>query len=104
MGLTSAEVFQRAQDATEAGDYGKALAWYQAFREKYPDDAERSTWALYEIGFLHHKMGDDATALKLFDELLAQYQAPGAETLPPGPKALAGKVKALIQEQRYPTR
>ena len=100
-GLTPAEVFQRAQDASDAADYSRALAWYQAYLTTYPDDPERSPWAQYEIAFLHHKMGDDAGAVKLFDELIARYQS-GGEGLPPAPLVLAQKVKALIQEQRSP--
>jgi outer membrane protein assembly factor BamD (BamD/ComL family) len=100
-GLTPAEVFQQAQVASDSGDYNRALAWYQAFLAKYPDDPERSPWAQYEIAFLHHKMGDDAGAVKLFDELIASYQA-GGEGLPPAPLVLAQKVKTLIQEQRSP--
>ncbi len=63
-GLAPAEAFQKAQEASEAGDYTRALAWYEAFLAKYPDDPERSPWALYEIAFLHHKMGDVEVFLK----------------------------------------
>jgi tetratricopeptide (TPR) repeat protein len=98
-GLSPAEYFQRAQEASDASRYKLALAYYQKFQEEYPEELERNLWASYEIALLYHKMGQNRTALELFDALLAEYAAAGDASLPQGPKILAEKVKARIEEQ-----
>ena len=97
-GLTPAEVFQRAQDASDSGDYRRAVAYYEGFLGQTGIDASRGAWARYETALLYHKLGDDDTALAKFDELLALYET--GTTLPDGPKILAESVKASILEKR----
>lgn len=94
--MTTAELFQHAQDASEKGDYKIAIDYYKIFQQKYPDDVDHNTWASYEIAFIYHKMGDDKKALALFDDLLALY-AKADNKLPDGPRILAEKVKAEIE-------
>ena len=96
-GLTSAEYFQRAQEATAQHDYGLAMRWYAAFRERFADDPSpremaRLLWAEYEIAFLYHKMGDDDTALRLLRALVRSYEQPAAADYPAGPRTLALRV------------
>ena len=98
--LTPAEIFQKAQDASDRSDYSVALQYYHLFQEKFHDDAEHQAWASYEIAFIYHKMGDDTKALALFDELLARYTS--GEKLPEAPRILAEKVKARIQSDLQP--
>jgi outer membrane protein assembly factor BamD (BamD/ComL family) len=95
--LTPADLFQKAQEASDAGRYPLALEYYKAFQERFPDERDRNLWARYEIALLHHKMGDDATAVRMFDELLAEYSGENAAELPQGPRILAEKVKARIE-------
>jgi outer membrane protein assembly factor BamD (BamD/ComL family) len=97
-GLTPAEVFQRAQDASDSGDFRRALAYYEGFLGQTGIDPSRGAWARYETALLYHKLGDDDTALAKFDELLALYAT--GTTLPEGPKILAENVKASILEKR----
>jgi tetratricopeptide (TPR) repeat protein len=97
-GLTPAEVFQRAQTASDNGDYRRALAYYEGFLAEPGIEAQRVAWARYESALLYHKLGDDDTALARFDELLALYETDA--TLPEGPKILATSVKAAILEKR----
>lgn len=97
-GLTPAEVFQRAQTASDGGDFRRALAIYQAFLAQPDVDPERGAWARYEVGLLHHKMGDDDAALASFDDLLALYAT--NPQLPEGPKILATNVKDDILAKR----
>jgi outer membrane protein assembly factor BamD (BamD/ComL family) len=92
--LTPAEIFQKAQDASDKSDYAAALQFYKLFQEKFPGDVEHQVWASYEIAFLYHKMGDDKTALVILDELLARYAK--GEKLPEAPRILAEKVKERI--------
>jgi len=96
-GLTPAEYFQRAQEATAQHDYGLAMRWYAAFRERFADDPSpqqvaRRLWAEYETAFLYHKMGDDETALRLLRALVRSYEQPAAADYPEGPRALALRV------------
>ena len=100
-GLSAAEIFQRAQDAAEKGDSLAAIRYYEAFKEKRPDDRERVAWASYEIAFLYHKMKKDDTSLLLLDELLAQYAKEG-DALPAAPRILAEKLKTRLQSKAAP--
>lgn len=93
-GLTPAEVFQRAQDASDGGDYKRALAYYEGFLAQPGIDAQRAAWARYEAALLYHKLGDDDVALARIDDLLGRYEAD--PTLPAGPKILATNLKNAI--------
>ena len=100
--IAPAEYFQYAQEASTGGDYGLAMIWYEAFREHYgadPAPAERNLllWAEYEVAFLHHKMGDDRTAVRLLGELIARYDAPEAANYAPAPRILALRVIDELQ-------
>lgn len=97
-GLTPAEIFQRAQDASDGGDFERALAYYEGFLAQPGIDAQRAAWARYEAALLFHKMGEDDTALARIDDLLARYQADA--TLPEAPKILAANLKDAILKAR----
>jgi outer membrane protein assembly factor BamD (BamD/ComL family) len=100
--LTPAEIFQRAQDASDKADYSTALQYYKLFQDKFPDDRERQAWASYEVAFIYHKMGDSKKALVMLDDLLARYAK--GEKLPEAPRILAEKVKARIEaDLKLPT-
>lgn len=90
--LGPAETFQRAQDASGAGNYALAIRYYTAYRDSHPDNKDRDIWALYEIAFNYHKMGKTTKAIEILDQLLKQYQTEG-NTLPPAPRILAQKLK-----------
>jgi outer membrane protein assembly factor BamD (BamD/ComL family) len=95
-GLSAAEIFQRAQDAVGKGDYDLAITYYSLVPKNFPDDTEHGVWAAYEIAFLYHKMGKNGTALTLLQQLLDRYGT-GGDTLPPGPRILAQKLKARLE-------
>jgi len=95
-GLGAAEIFQRAQDAADRGDFELGITYYTLYRDKFPDDAEHDAWASYEIAFLYHKMGKNDTALTLVNQLLDQYARQG-DTLPPAPRILADKLKTRLE-------
>jgi outer membrane protein assembly factor BamD (BamD/ComL family) len=97
-GLSAAEIFQRAQDAADKGDSLAAIRYYEAFKEKRPDDSERIAWASYEIAFLYHKIKKNDTALVLLDQLLAVYANEG-DGLPAAPRILAEKLKTRIEHK-----
>ena len=100
--ITPAEYFQHAQEATAASDYHLAMAWYEAFRERYADNPTPGQqnlllWAEYEVAFLHHKRGDDRTAVRLLSELIARYDTPEAAAYAPAPRILALRVIDELQ-------
>jgi outer membrane protein assembly factor BamD (BamD/ComL family) len=95
--LSAAEIFQRAQDASDRGDYTLAIRYYDTVPTSYPDDVNHVTWASYEIAFLYHKMGKHAQALTLINQLLDKYDKEG-NTLPPAPRVLASKLKVRLQD------
>jgi outer membrane protein assembly factor BamD (BamD/ComL family) len=95
-GLTVGEIFQRAQDAADKGDYSLATAYYTDFQQKYPEDTQHGVWASYEIAFIAHKTGRNDTALSLLDALLARYAKEG-DALPPAPRTLAENLKARLE-------
>lgn len=95
--MSPPEFFQAARDAVAQRDYGSAMRYYQVYLERFPaaeDPAEMegNLWAEYEIAFLHHKLGDDATAAELLGRLIARYDGEGGEDLPPAPGRLARRV------------
>jgi len=90
--LSAAESFQRAQDAADNGDYALAIRYYATFRQNNPNNPDRDIWALYEIAFNYHKMGKNAMAVSLLDQLLQQYQN-DTGNLPPAPRVLALKLR-----------
>jgi len=96
-GLSAAEIFQRAQDASDRGDYLLAMRYYSLIQTSYPDDINHRTWASYEIAFLYHKMGKNEMALSLLNELLDRYAKEG-DKLPPAPDILATKLKTRLEE------
>jgi len=98
--LKPREYFQLAQQAVvERGDYDTALFYYQTFLKRVPEDIQRTVEAEYEIAFIRYKQNDPA-AEQLFKDLLARYDAEGAELLPAWPKVLAEKLLAQINAQK----
>ena len=95
-GLSAEEMFQRAQDAGDRGNYSLGMTYYSLVQEKYPDDKAHVAWASYEIAFLYHKMGKNETALSLINQLLDQYGKEG-DALPPAPLLLAQKLKTRLE-------
>jgi hypothetical protein len=100
-GLSPAEFFQRAQEASDSGRYATAQKYYEVFLERFPEETERRLWAKYEVAFLYHKTGKDKLALEGIEALLEEY-ALGPPELPQGPRILAEKVKARIEEEQKP--
>jgi outer membrane protein assembly factor BamD (BamD/ComL family) len=95
--LTAGEIFQRAQDSVDRGDYALGITLYALCQQRYPDDVSHQVWASYEIAFIYHKMGQNAKALELFNDLLARYAKEG-DALPPAPQVLAQKLKTRLEE------
>lgn len=71
----SAEVyFQRAQAASDQGQYDEALALYRDFLADRPEASREYVFsARYEVAFLLAKKRQDAEAIAGFEALLADY-------------------------------
>lgn len=100
--LAPAEYFQHAQEATVNTDYALAMQYYQTFRDRFagggfPEQIGRLLWADYEIAFLHHKQGEDETAIELLVTLVERYEQQDAVGYPAGPRTLALRVIAELQ-------
>jgi outer membrane protein assembly factor BamD (BamD/ComL family) len=96
-GLSPAEFFQRAQEASDETKYELALKYYTTFQERYPEERDRNLWAEYEIALLHYKLGQEETALELFKRLLTKYESDEAAEYTQGPRILAKKVKDRLE-------
>jgi outer membrane protein assembly factor BamD (BamD/ComL family) len=87
--LTPAELIQRAQEASDRNRYKQALQYYEVVLERFPTNADLVCNAEYEIAFIHYKQNKYEAAEKEFDALLARYDTPDEELLPPQYKKLA---------------
>jgi outer membrane protein assembly factor BamD (BamD/ComL family) len=94
--LSSRELVQRAQEATDAYNYKAAIAYYEALRERFGSDPLSKTTADYEIAFIAYKQGRFAVAKEGMENLLARYSGPDAASLPPRYAILAKKVLESI--------
>ena len=100
--LTPAEFFQAAQESASSRKYTRAMGYYQAYKARYGADPTREEttrllWADYEIAFLHHKMGDDETAIRLLRELIQRFEEPEALNYPSAPRIMALRVIAELE-------
>lgn len=100
--LTQAELFQRGQEALDAGRFAVALQYYETFLERFPNDRVNGAEARYEIAFIHYRMDEWDTARRLFAELIAKYDAPDAEELPAWPRVLSLRVLEVMDEGGWP--
>jgi outer membrane protein assembly factor BamD (BamD/ComL family) len=78
-----AELIQLAQEASDHSQYNQALKYYETMRERYASDMEIICTAEYEIAFIHYKQKKYIQARSGFNALLARYEGPDGELLPP---------------------
>jgi outer membrane protein assembly factor BamD (BamD/ComL family) len=100
--ITAEELIQRAQEASDRNRYAVSLQYYEAIRERFPEDLVNACAAEYEIAFIHYKQKKYAEAKDEFTDLLSRYEDPDEELLPPQFKILSTKILAKIEtiEQR----
>ncbi len=95
-GLETSELIQRAQEASDKRRPDRALQYYQAILDRYPNDLYATSAARYEIAFIYFKKGDHGQAKQGFEELLALYEGPEADLLPAQFRVLSEKILAKI--------
>jgi outer membrane protein assembly factor BamD (BamD/ComL family) len=96
--LTAPELIQRGQEASDKSRYKASLQYYEAIIERFPLDIDNICAAEYEIAFIHYKQKEYDQAKTEFTSLLARYDTPDEELLPPQFKILSQKLLAAIQE------
>ncbi len=98
--LNKAEFFQKAQEASNEGDYKTALSFYSHFLTKYPDDIQKGIEADYEIAFIAYKQHQYKKADRLFSAILDKYSTDASQVLPAWPRILSQKIKKEIETKK----
>jgi outer membrane protein assembly factor BamD (BamD/ComL family) len=98
--ITPAELVQKAQEASDRNRYNHSLGYYGLILERFPDQSDYICAAEYEIAFIHYKQKKYDIAESEFRNLLARYDGPDAELLPPQYRILANIVLATIEERK----
>jgi outer membrane protein assembly factor BamD (BamD/ComL family) len=96
--LTTAELIQRGQEASDRNRYNVSLQYYEAVIERFPYDIDSVIAAEYEIAFIHYKQKDYELSKTEFNRLLARYNIPDQELLPAQYKILSNIVLGKIEE------
>ncbi len=100
--LSSSELIQRAQEASDRNRYNQALQYYTALLERNRTNIDLVCTAEYEIAFIYYKQKKYSQAKEGFNSLLERYDAPGGDMLPPKFKRLATIVLDSISEKETP--
>jgi len=96
--LTTAELIQRGQEASDRYNYNVSIQYYEAIIERFPYDIDSVIAAEYEIGFIHYKQKNYIQAKKELNQVLAHYNTPDQELLPAQFKILSNIVLRKIEE------
>ncbi len=103
-GAGAREMIQRAQEASDAGKEKTARAYYEAAKQRFPDDLAIVCACEYEIAFLDYKAGRYEVAAAGFGALLERYGSPDAAFLPQEYKILSErllkKTNAILDERK----
>jgi outer membrane protein assembly factor BamD (BamD/ComL family) len=97
--ITPMELVQRAQEASDRNRLNHSLGYYELILERFPDQIDYVCTAEYEIAFIHYKQKKYELSESGLRELLARYDGPDAELLPPQYRILANIVLASIVER-----
>jgi outer membrane protein assembly factor BamD (BamD/ComL family) len=98
--ITPAELVQKAQEASDRNRPKQSLGYYGLILERFPDRIEYVCAAEYEIAFIHYKQKKYESAESELRALLARYDGPDAELLPPQYRILANIVIETIGERK----
>jgi len=96
--LTPMELIQRGQEASSRNRFALALHHYRTLLERFPHDIYFVCAAEYEIAFIYYRRRNFDEARVKFNNLLARYDSPDAELLPPQFRVLSEIILARIDE------
>jgi len=97
--LSAKEIIQRAQEASDANNYGTAAFYYRTCMERYSADLSVVCACEYELAFIAYKTGKYSESESGFRALLARYSSPDAALLPQEYKILAEKILPKVQDK-----
>jgi outer membrane protein assembly factor BamD (BamD/ComL family) len=97
--ISSEELVQRAQEASDRNRYNTALQYYQALRDRNQTNYDWILTAEYEIAFIHYKQKKYQEAKDELNALLVRYDSPDAELLPQQFKQLCLIVLESIEKK-----
>jgi outer membrane protein assembly factor BamD (BamD/ComL family) len=97
--ISPEELIQRGQEASDRNRFKTALEYYSIVLERFPSNIDVICAAEYEIAFIHYKQKKYPQAKEEFTALLARYDTPDGELLPPQFKRLAEIVLERIAER-----
>lgn len=98
--LLPEEYFQRAQaSVVERNDYRSALAYYEAYLERFGDNPQLAVQAQYEIAFIYYKLGELERSQEQFESILELYESDIAEVLPRWPLVLTNRVLEEMSQE-----
>ncbi|MDR2102690.1 MAG: tetratricopeptide repeat protein [Treponema sp.] len=89
VGLSPEELIQQGQEFSDRNRYDRALQYYETVLERFAGNIDSVCAAEYEIAFIHYKQKKFETAKEEFNALIARYDTPDEELLPPQFKKLA---------------
>jgi outer membrane protein assembly factor BamD (BamD/ComL family) len=95
-GLSSQELIQKAQEASDLYRYEAAKAYYLALLQRFSSDPSSVAQGEYEIAFIAYKQDRFQEAKEGFDKLLARYAGPQGKDLPPAYQILSKLVLEKI--------
>jgi outer membrane protein assembly factor BamD (BamD/ComL family) len=97
--ITAEELIQRGQEASDRNRYKQSLQYYETILDRFPTNIDLICAAEYEIAFIHYKQKLYPQSRSEFEDLLARYDVPDAELLPPQFKILAEIVLEQLTEK-----
>jgi outer membrane protein assembly factor BamD (BamD/ComL family) len=97
--MTSEELVQRAQEASDRNRYNTALQYYEVLLVRNQTNYDWLLTAEYEIAFIHYKQKKYGEAKDELNALLSRYDTPDAELLPQQFKRLCAIVLESIEKK-----
>ena len=102
--LSPAQLIQRGQEASDRNRYRQSLQYYTAIIERHSLYIDYVIAAEYEIAFIHYKQRRFDQARNEFNSILARYDTPERELLPPQFEILSRIVLERINQRQTRTR
>ena len=95
------KIIQLGQEATDGNKYKIAIQYYETLLERHGHIGEYYCTGEYEIAFIRYKQKRYAEARRGFENLLALYNEPGGNALPPQFRVLSEIVLARMNEKGF---
>ncbi len=100
--FTSAEIIQKAQEASDRYNYKAAQFYYTTAQERFGSDPVIGSTCMYELAFIAYKQGRYDEARAGFNALIEFYAQPGNESLPVTYRILALKILEKLPAAKTP--